>query len=329
MHARAVLFTGVNEVTVDTVEIPEPAPHDLLIEAAYTCISPGTELRCLAGKQQGSPGWPAIPGYALAGTVVARGSAASTPIGARVLCSGTVHANRNLLWGGHISHAIRPESQVFMVPDEVDLLDAAVARLAAIAYHGLRLARPLPHERVAVVGLGPIGMLSARLYAATGALVVGLDRTPERVAACRDGGVAAVVADGDLRAAAAPVLPDGADIVVDATGSAAVAAQSVTLARSLGWDDVPMPGARFVVQGSYPDAIVLPYQESFVNELTVLIPRDAQPRDLRTVLDLLARRRLVVNDIVSTVQPPEEAPAIYAALRAGDRSLLTVAFRWA
>jgi threonine dehydrogenase-like Zn-dependent dehydrogenase len=70
--------------------------------------------------------------------------------------------------------------------------------LAAIAYRGVRLAQPRLHETVAVIGLGPIGQCSARLFAATGARVVALDRIPERVAHLQGLGFDARVVAGDL-----------------------------------------------------------------------------------------------------------------------------------
>ena len=51
MQAQAVLFRGVNEVTVEAVEIPAPGPGEVLIQTACSTVSPGTELRCLAGRQ--------------------------------------------------------------------------------------------------------------------------------------------------------------------------------------------------------------------------------------------------------------------------------------
>lgn len=328
MKARAILFSEGETVSVVDVDIPEPEGDELLIEAAYTCVSPGTEIRCLTGGQEGSDRRPFIPGYALAGRVVARGPEALVPIGTRVLCAGTSRASAHRLWGGHVSHAVRSETQVFPLPDEVDLLDAAVSRLAAIAYHGLRLSRPMPHERVAVVGLGVIGQLAARLHALTGATVVAADREPARVEAAVRAGFRALVPAGDLEDAFRPHFPGGANVVVDATGVPAVMAQAVRLAKTHAPDDAVREPTRFLVQGSYPADFAVPYQAAFQRELHILLPRDQQPRDTHAVLDLIRRGKLAVRDLVSQVAAPEDAPAIYAALQRPTSGLLTAAFRW-
>jgi 3-hydroxyethyl bacteriochlorophyllide a dehydrogenase len=328
MQARAIFFTGVNQVAVDTITIPDPGPGEVLIEAAYTCISPGTELRCLAGQQPNAAAWPFVPGYALAGRVIARGAGATLAVGAPVFCGGARGTDRNLMWGGHVSHATRHESEVFLVPEGVNLLDAVITKLAAITYHGVRLTRPLPHEKVAVVGLGPIGQLSARLHAIAGAHVLGIDLSPERVALAQQAGVDAIVPQGSLADAARQIFPEGADIVVDATGAPAVLPQALKIARDLDWTDTVAPGARFVVQGSYPGDFALPYQEAFQKEVTVLIPRDTQPRDLRAALDLMRRGKLHARDLISDVRPPERAAEAYAELQAAKGGMMTVAFGW-
>ncbi|GAB4191043.1 MAG: alcohol dehydrogenase catalytic domain-containing protein [Roseiflexaceae bacterium] len=328
MRAQAILFSGVDQVELDATEIPEPGEGQVLIAVANSCISPGTELRCLAGKQPDASPWPFIPGYALAGRVAARGRGVALPLGAPVFSGGTQAASHARMWGGHVSHALLDEAAVFPLPPGLALLDASAARLAAIALHGIRLCRPQIDDTVAVVGLGPIGQLSARLAALSGARVVATDRVTARVELARAAGVEAYLAGGSLAETLAPAIPGGADVVIDATGAAAVLPQAVELARTLPWDDLPTPGARYVVQGSYPDALAIPYHAAFHKELSFLVPRDTQPRDIRRALELLASGALRVADLLGAPRPPDAAPQTYAALRAGEAGMMTAVFGW-
>ncbi len=328
MKAKAILFKGPGQAGTGDVEIPGPGPGEVLIETSYSCVSPGTELRCLAGKQDGSPSWPYIAGYSMTGTVKARGEGADLPEGTPVFCAGTAKAGIRRQWGGHVSLAVQPRDNVFPLPEGADLLEASIAKLAAIAYHGARLSRPLPHEKVAVAGLGPIGQLSARIHAASGARTVCADLSPERVEAARKAGLEAVVPEKGLAAAFRDVFPGGADIVVDATGFPAVLPEAIALAKEIPWDDSLTPGARFLVQGSYPDGFSIPYHAAFFKEIVFYLPRADQPRDARAVLDLMARGKLAARDLISEVRPPEEAQKVYTALRQPKGSLLTVAFQW-
>lgn len=324
---KAILFKEIHQVSVEPVEIPEAGPGELLLEALFTLISPGTELRCLAGKEPGLQ-FPFIPGYAFLGRVIARGPGTRLPPGSLAFCTGTTRASVHLGWGGHCGLAVQAESAVYPLPRHVDPLSGAAAKLAAIAYRGLRLARPQPHETVALIGLGAIGQCSARLFALSGARVVAADLSEARVEIARQTGIEAFVPQDDLSTGFRQFLPGGADIVVDATGVPAVLKQAVAVAKEKAWDDAVAPGARVIVQGSYPADFSVPYRPVFMKELSLWIPRDVQPRDLRTIFDLLRRGKLALADIVSAVYPPDEAPDCYAALSDPDPTLVTAAFQW-
>jgi threonine dehydrogenase-like Zn-dependent dehydrogenase len=234
------------------------------------------------------------------------------------------------MWGGHIAHAVQPEANVFPLPDRLDLIEAAMIKLAAIAYRGLRESQPMPHHKVAVIGLGPIGMLSARLHHLTGAHVVAADLSAERTLLAERVGIAAVIPTphARLKSAFQHVFPNGADIVIEATGSPAVLPEAIDLAKDIGWDDTLTPGARIIVQGSYPEAFSIPYQEAFLKCATFHLPRDQQPRDIRAVIDLLVRKKLVMRDLISAVRPPEAAPETYAELRESKGGFMTAVFQW-
>lgn len=328
MQTNAIVFTGVHQVAIVQAEVPEPGPGQVLVQTRYSGISPGTELRCLAGKQPEAKPWPFIPGYSQTGVIVAVGTGVTLPLGTAVYCGGTAAALPAPMWGGHVAHALRDESQVIPLPAGIDLLDAALTHMLAIAYHGLRMAKPLPHEQVAVIGLGLIGQLAARFFTAAGAQVLAVDRIAQRVALAQQGGVTAQVAD-NLVATVRTHFAEGVDIIVDATGAAAVLPLAIELARDLPWDDTPRAGTRYVVQGSYPAEFAVPYQDAFRKELTFLLPRDMQRRDAYTGLDLLARKRITVRELIGRVAAPEQAPEVYVALREPDAPLVTAVFDWA
>ena len=259
MQSTAILFTAANEIALGSFELPEPGPGELLLQTRYTCVSPGTELRVLSGKQADLPAWPLIPGYALVGEVVARGAGTQIAEGTLVFCTGIGRSNLARTWGGHVAHAVISEERAFLIPAGVDPIEAAMAKLAAIAYHGARLSHPRPDETVAVVGLGPIGQLAARIHAAMGARVVAADVSARRVAEAQAARLEAYVVHGTLRDTLGATIPGGADVVVDATGAPHVIAQAFELAREMGWGDGAATSARYLVQGSYADVTVQIY----------------------------------------------------------------------
>ncbi|MCC5841614.1 MAG: zinc-binding alcohol dehydrogenase [Opitutales bacterium] len=329
LPSRCLLVTGPGKVELGETRIPRPREGEVLIRALRTCISPGTEARVLAGKEPAAPPCPLIPGYAMVGEVVECGSEEPRfAPGTRVFCTGTKRAAHNLWWGGHCEYAVAAINEVVLIPENLDSLQASIAKLMAIAYHGLRLSRPSPHETVFVVGLGPIGRLSAALHAATGARVVAADLHPARRKAARAAGLETVDPGDDLAAAFASVAPGGADIVVEATGVPSVFTACARLLRRLPWDDQPHAGARLVVQATYAENPALPYWDLFDTEATVLVPRDCQLRDLAAVLKLMARGTIDTSGMVGDAGSPSGAARVYAAVRAGEGPFVTSAFDW-
>ncbi len=329
MRARAIVCTARDQVEVRDVAIPAPGPREVLVESLFTCISPGTELRCVRGKQADTA-FPFIPGYAVVGRIAQVGPEVDLRIGTVVFTHGTTRVEGAVpMWGGHCSHVLVPSHEALPLPPGVDPLEATLVKLGAIAYHGMRLSHPRPGEHVAVVGLGPIGQLAALMHQLAGARVIGCDRMPERLEVARRLGIDVVDGSAGLPSAFAAVFPHGADIVVDASGAPKVLEEAVTLARALPWGDDHVVGARYLVQGSYETAFSIPYQPAFMRELTFLIPRDTVPRDRREVLALLAAKKLSLRTMISDVRPPEEAARTYADLGGKDPRLVTVAFQWA
>lgn len=328
MRTQAIFFTGVNQIEVGWTDIPDPGPSEVLVRTRYSCISPGTELRNL-GMPSDAPGyWPFITGYAMVGEVIARGAQTQLSEGTLVFCKGTSQASHQRMWGGHMAHAVLPEHSVFPLPQGVDPLEASLAKLCAITLHGSRLSKPLAGEAVAVVGLGPIGQLAARVHAISGARVVATDLSPARVAVAHAAGIEAIVPRGDLASAFADMLPNGADIVVDATGAPRVLPQALAIAKTHPWDAEDTVQTRLLIQGSYPGDFSVPYTPAFVRELAIHIPRDNTPRDLRDTLVLMQRNQLRARDLISDVRAPADAARTYAELRATPDALMTVAFEW-
>lgn len=327
VKAKAIIFTGFDTVELQSVNIADPGENEVLIEALYTVISPGTELRCLAGKQAGAV-FPFIPGYSFAGRVIKRGKNTTLPEGTIVYCTGTAVSDININWGGHVSHAVQSERKVFPLPDGVNPMHGAAAHLAGIAYRGVRLGYPRPHEKVAIIGLGPIGLLSAKLHVISGAYVTAADLSPYRVSLAREEGIDAMVAGEDLLEEFNKVIPDGAEVVVDATGNSEVLPQALRLVRNKSWDEPTESVGRLIVQASYSADMCIPYQTAFEKEVKLLVPRDAQPDDIDAVLDLMKRKKLHLDDVITDLLDPKDAPDVYRDLANPVNKLMTVAFKW-
>jgi bacteriochlorophyllide a dehydrogenase len=329
MKTKAVLVHAPLKTSCGEVEIPEPAVGQVLIQSAFSCISAGTELRCLR-----NPGgvavnqYPYIGGYSMSGIVVRGGKETSIAPGTRVFCGRTDAANVPLQWGAHIGMAVRSESELIPIPDSVSLCEASIAKIAAIAYHGSRFSISDGDNRVAVIGLGPIGQLSARIHAARGANVLGVERIPARLESLRNQGIAVADSSSGIADAVLEVFPGGVDAVVDCTGLTALVPEILSVIKPKPWGDEPVSGGRYVIQGSYPFGVEFPYDAAFQRELSIWFSRDAQRRDIENALGLIANRTLRVSDLLHDVRAPEDAASVFSELMDPDCPRLTSVFNW-
>jgi 2-desacetyl-2-hydroxyethyl bacteriochlorophyllide A dehydrogenase len=223
MKARQIVITEPYKVGVREVDLPEPAPDQILVKTEASAVSAGTELAIFTGTHQwlkdpGLPDWkfPFRPGYSAAGTVVAVGSEVHAwHAGDRVSYPGN-HASHELLTLGH------ERGRLWRLPDNLDMERASVACVArygmgAAIRAGLTLGRT-----AAVLGLGVIGQFALRCLIAGGAYpVVGIDSVAMRREAAKAGGADHVIdlaEDEAMELVAQCLGTPGAEIVADATG---------------------------------------------------------------------------------------------------------------
>jgi predicted dehydrogenase/threonine dehydrogenase-like Zn-dependent dehydrogenase len=147
-------------------------------------------------------------GYSLAGEVLEVGRRVSgIGVGDRLACAGAGLAN-------HAEINAVPKNLTVGIPPEVDDEDASFVTLGAIALQGVRLAAPTLGERIVVIGLGLIGLLTVQLLKANGCRVFGFDPNCARVALARELDVDMAVSAGLPEAVEGFTGGQGADAVI-------------------------------------------------------------------------------------------------------------------
>ncbi len=143
---------------------------------------------------QSKLGQPLPLGYCNAGVVVAVGAGVTEfVVGDRVASN-----------GNHAEMVRVPKNLCAKIPDGVSDEDAAFTVLSAIALQGIRLVKPELGERVVVIGLGLIGLVTVQLLRAQGCQVLGVDFDENKLALARKFGAVTVnPANGEDSVAAA------------------------------------------------------------------------------------------------------------------------------
>lgn len=199
----------ISQGKVAVENIPAPVVEDgmVLVQAAYSCISTGTEGSIIAGSAESllrramrqpekvmqvwgtvrneglaravsmveakAHGSTAV-GYSCAGIVIDKGKDISDiKIGDAVACAG----------GGayHAEVVCVPRNLVARVPEGVSLDLAATTTLGSIALQGVRRANPTLGETFVVIGLGVLGQITSQLLRNNGCRVIGLDLESSRI----------------------------------------------------------------------------------------------------------------------------------------------------
>ncbi len=329
MKTKAVLFTGINQVEISSLDLPLLKHDEIRVETVMSCLSPGTDLRVLAGQQVGDWKWPVIPGYSMVGNVVACGKDVSRfADGDRVFCIGTQAAPCDLLWGGNIGIGNVQEGKAVKIPDGLEWENACLAKLAAIAYHGSTRSHLATGETVVVIGMGPIGIFSALFHREKGGIVRVADLSEARIERVAKMGLEGLVVEKTLLNTFQELMPDGADLIVDCTGVESLLEQSMQLSHELPWDESWERGSRILIQGSYADRVSFDYDLAFQREMQIQLTRDHQNRDLETVMNWMLATKVPFAEILTDVRSFERAPEAFSDLLNNKDEFFTIGLKW-
>ncbi|HEY5670583.1 MAG TPA: bi-domain-containing oxidoreductase, partial [Anaerolineales bacterium] len=343
--------SGATEV--EDVPVPSPKPGTALVQTGASLVSAGTERmvvefaeKSLLGKARSRPDLvrqvidkarregllstigavfnrleqPMPLGYSSAGTIVTLGEGLQGfQVGQRVACAG----------GGHAVHAeynVVPQNLLSALPDGVDFESAAFTTLGAIAMHGYRLAETQIGERVAVIGLGLLGLLAAGIARAAGCMVLGIDLDPGRVALAHQMGIKGVLRDQAEETAGALTRGKGMDAVlicadtpsadpVELAGAIARDRGKVVAVGSVG---LKLPRKvyyekelSFINSRSYGPGRYDPTYEQEGQDYPIGYVRWTEGRNMEAFVELLASSRLDVKPLITHRFPIERAPEAY------------------
>jgi L-iditol 2-dehydrogenase len=333
---RAAVLHGKEDVRIEDVPIPRLEPGDVLLktETALTCGTDAKVFRRGYHARMLTP--PALFGHEVAGVVaevgpgphaIERGApvvaANSAPCGECEYC----RRGRETLcddlqfWNGAYAEYVRIPARVarrnlLRIPEGLGFREAALTEPLACVVRGIEETTVVTGDTVAIIGVGPVGLMLVTLARRAGARVVAVGRRTDRLLLARDLGAVATVAvtpGDDLADALRRESPEGRGphVVFDAAGAVETAEAAVRGVRKGGvvnlFAGCPA-GAR----------VSLDAQRLHYDEVTLTSSFHHTPATMREALRLIATRGVDAGALITADAVLDALPEILRGAAGGD-----------
>lgn len=329
---QAAVLYGKEDVRIESVSVPEIGLGELLVQVR-TALTCGTDVKVYCrGYHARMIRPPSLFGHELAGDVVAVGenvrrfrvgqrvvAANSAPCGDCFFC---LHRQPNLCEdllfnNGAYAEFIRipariVEKNTYNIPDRLDYKDAALAEPLACAVRGLDETHLQPGETLAVLGLGPIGLMFVRLAKyAYGARVLVMARRLEQIDRAMmlgaDEGILMGEANALIKEVKNRTSGRGPDVVIEATGHPEAWELATQLVRK---------GGTINFFGGCPAGTKVGLDTALLHysEITCKASFHHTPEHIGRALHFLAAGKVTAEHLVNHEEPLSRLPQVLADL---------------
>jgi 2-desacetyl-2-hydroxyethyl bacteriochlorophyllide A dehydrogenase len=323
----AARYLGPDRLETETVSLPVIGEEEALIEVE-ACGFCGSDINIVAGTHPRAKA-PLTLGHELSGRIVQiRTRNTELGVGGQVTiypliscghCHACIHGNSHVCQqlrlfgfdvdGGMAQFVKLPVSSLMKLPEEMPALVGALIEPLAVAVHGVARSNLEEVNLAAILGAGPIGLLTALVAQARGVPEVLIsDVLPARLEMAESLGLRAVKAGDDLRRLVMEISnQNGADLILECAGHPTSAREMTSLVRSRG---------AIVNLGVFKKPVEIDMQAVNFKEITVLGSRVYERRDFQAAIDLAMR--LPLERIVTKAFPLRDVTIAFEQFRSGE-----------
>jgi len=346
---KAAVLGGPGELVIGTKPVPAVGPEDVLVRVHRASLC-GTDLKILSRRffsDGGPPPGRFTPGHEYAGTVVAVGRTVDElHVGQRVVteahrgcmrCANCLagayteclnygvvarghRAQGMTVDGGFAEYVVNHVSTLHPLDDSVSFDEAVVLTTAGTVMHAFDVLQSIfVGARVAVIGLGPIGLLAVQVARQLGAgTMAAVGNRESRLGLAKQFGADLVVNPREENATEIirqAMGTHGADIVVECSGAQSAFNDALHIVRR---------GGRIVLIGFYDQPVTADINDAVMNGVTIHAIRGEGPGAMARALSLASQGRLSTAPLVTHHFGLDQIAEAFTAYRTRDRDAMKV-----
>jgi 2-desacetyl-2-hydroxyethyl bacteriochlorophyllide A dehydrogenase len=308
---KAAVCEAPREISVRDVRLSEPGPDEVIVKVEVAGIS-DSDIKAYSGKHP-EVIYPVIPGNEFSGRIAMLGEdVEGYQVGDGVIveplfpcgkCPACLSGNYNtcqelMIIGYHLpgafaEYVVTKAKMLYPKDESLSFEEAALITPLSAAVHAVKRARVGLGDNVAVLGTNSIGLLIIQVASRSGAKVIAVDTSSEKLHLAANLGADYVVASdtsapGELVMAATKGA--GADVVIECTGKPENLLYTVNLVRkggiilAVGWT------------GNESDS--LPMTKITMNEIS-LLGSSTYCRDFPIAIELAISRDVNLSSIIT------------------------------
>lgn len=333
---KALVWTEKEKVVMQERAMPDYTGK-VLIKVAYAGIC-GSDVSIYLGKHPRAK-TPLVMGHEFTGTVAAIDKNINTNfvVGDKVVVNplyfcgrcraclvGNTHVCKTLRFygidtdGGMAEYAAIPESCLLKLPEDMDLKLATLIEPAAVVVHGLRMIKKMFHGSAAVIGLGPMGLLSALMLKDSGvSKLFCIETNAQRIEMARALGLTVLnpLTENVTDYIHANNDNEGVDILVEASGSAAAAKMMTEITGVRG---------EILLLSVFKEPAAIDLRTINFAEQKIIGTRVYTGLDYKDAIDYLNKDGEKLAPVISHVKPLEEGQEIFQEIISGQTNTMKV-----
>jgi L-iditol 2-dehydrogenase len=337
---KALVLTEYKKFTYMDMKDPIPQKDEVLIKV-HACGICGSDVHGYDGSS-GRRIPPIIMGHEASGEIVSTGSEVRDwKAGERVTFDSTIYCgkcefcrkgqinlcdNRRVLGvscadykqdGAFAEYLAVPQHILYRLPDRVSYEQACLVEPLSIAFHAVDITPIHINDTVAVVGCGMIGLLVIQTLRLAGCGdIIALDIDPKKLELAKKIGADFAIDSGkeNVEQRLREIAGGGVNTAFDVVGINSSIATAAAVLKKGGW---------LTLIGNLSPKVDFPLQSSVTRQISVQ-GSCASSGEYGACLDMIARKAVDIDFLISQIAPLEEGQVWFDRLYAGREELLKV-----